>query len=169
MKKAKKITIAVVFILILGLGTLSLAGPALGERISFDKLPPSLQAFVGQVIALNPAGPGEAPQYYDVLIKKTQTGSGSGAYKAGDIVTVRKTPAHWSSAERNNFWIVKMYLTPEQAQSLTEPLKKQVDSNKKGAPEEEMVSRRKHYIPPQAIKQLQEGEILPQGELQERE
>ncbi|MGM0482367.1 MAG: hypothetical protein ACQEP6_00680 [Patescibacteria group bacterium] len=172
-KKIIYSSLAVLVILV----AFSITGTALGERIDFSELPGPMQAFMGEVIALNPAGPGEAPRYYDLLIKKVKTGSGSGAYRAGDIVTAREYGSKWSSAEKNNFWIVKMYLTEAQVQELlspqTEPIpeeeKKEMDEEFLDEEEERMTARRKYYIPPEALEQLKEGGMISKGYVKERE
>ena len=169
MKKKVVLTLGGIMIV---LTLFSFTGNALAERIDFSMLPHAVQAFMGKIIALNPAGPGESPRYYDVLVKKQDTGSGSGAYRAGDVVAVRPYGHEWSHNEKNSFWIVKMYLTETQIQALTAPKEEPV-------PEEEleddeyqemmrMISRRELYIPPEVIEQLKAGGIMPKNVLRER-
>lgn len=157
----KKKLITTTIIIFIALGTLSFTGTALGERISFEKLPQGVQKFIGGVIALNPAGPGEAPQYYDLLIKKTTTGEGKGAYQAGDIIAARPTTAKWSKSERQNFWIVKMYLAPSQAKELVKPKTKPTESEQPPEEQEpETLKRRKYYIPVENLEKVENEELV---------
>ena len=144
----------------------SFTGAALAERVDFSRLPSPLQTFMGQIIALNPAGPGETTRYYDLLIKKVDTGSGAGAYRAGDIVVARPHGHEWSYNEKNNFWIVKMYLTETQAQALTESEMERIpeDELEEGMEVEmDMMrtkARRKYRVPPEAVEDLREGKLI---------
>lgn len=175
MKKKLIISLSGLVVVLL---TFSLTGSALAERIDFSELPSPVQGFIGQVIALNPANFGEAPKYYDLLVKKVQTGSGKGAYQPGDIVTAKPYGHKWSSTEKQNFWIVKMYLTETQVQELTSPKQRPLSPEElkergidEGEAEEEMetVARRKYHIPPEAIEQLKEGGIIKKDFIKERD
>lgn len=156
--------------LIISTALFSLTGTALAERVDFSWLPSPLQTFMGEIIALNPAGPGESPRYYDLLIKKVDTGTGPSAYRAGDIVTAREHGHEWSHNEKANFWIVKMYLTETQVEELTSSEMEPVPQDEL---EEDMVledmdevdvmrtkARRKYRIPPEAVESLKEGKLI---------
>ena len=156
-------------------GLFSLTGEALAERVDLSWLPSSLQTFMGQIIALNPAGEGEVLRYYDLLIKKTDNGDDPASYRSGDIVAARPHGHEWSHSERQNFWIVKMYITETQMKELTSPKRERVvrdESDRElSDPDEvqfETVMRRKYRIPPQALEQLKEGKLIRQNYAKEK-
>lgn len=87
--------------------------------------------------------PWEDAQEYELLVKKVQTGSGAGAYQPGDIVAIKPAGYQWSAGERNNFDIVKIILTPRQAEELLRP-KEPWGKGEENMPVIE--ARRKYYI-----------------------
>ena len=130
----------------------------IGERIKFGELPLNLQAGILRLLGLNPPQVGEYIQRYELLIKKAQTGTGEGAYQAGDIVMAKPGRPYWASGEINNFWIVTMYLTPSQAELLVQA--KEIDG--------QLLARRQFYINPANLETLEQGERMEIDIVQER-
>ncbi len=68
----------------------------------------------------------------------------SGRYERGDIVLIAPGEKEWSDAEKSGFLILKMDLTPEQAELLTQPLSEEVQpsGNEKEAQQKTLKRRR---------------------------
>lgn len=162
-KTIKKISYFTGFIIIVFLFT----SVAFGERIEFSELPQKIQAAILQFLKLHP-GEGEQIQTYELLIKKIATGSGKGAYQAGDIVAAELEGRKWSSAERQNFWIVKMELTSSQAKALTKGIEVQTGEDPDGEPIMETQARRKYYIPAEEIKNQSEKALIDRNIVEEK-
>lgn len=122
-----------------------------GEVIPFSELPLKLQAGILRLLGQTPAQPEEGTQIYELLIKKTQTGTGEGAYQAGDIVSARPKGHNWSAGEINNFWIVRMILTPSQAEALVQAKEIVTGVDENGEEIKELLARRKYYIEPELL------------------
>ncbi len=116
-------------------------------------------AIVAAITFASSHNPNPNQKTYELLIKKTQTGEGKGAYEPGDIIMIKEQGYNWSSSERQNFSIVKMELTENQLEQLTKP--KQKDTGQKdenGNPIIEQEKRRKYQI--DNIEEKDSGEIV---------
>lgn len=140
----------------------------IGERIRFGELPLQLQAGILRLLGLNPPQVGEYIQRYELLIKKAQTGTGEGAYQAGDIVMAKPGRPYWAAGEINNFWIVTMYLTPSQAELLIQAKEITTGLDEEGQPMTELLARRQYYIDPADLEALEQGERIEIEIVQER-
>jgi len=90
------------------------------------------------------------------LLVQIQDSKGEGRYERGDIVLTASSTKKFSPAEKSGFLIIKMDLTPKQAEILTRSLdkvSKELDSE--GMPIRETLKRRKYAI------DLEEIDIAP--------
>ncbi|MDP3043707.1 MAG: hypothetical protein Q8N21_04905 [bacterium] len=166
MPKKLKFTIYILaFAIIATIG----ANFAFGERIKFNELPAAVIDAILGIVKQNPPKPGEPAQTYELLIKKTQTGTGAGAYQEGDIVAIKPLGHQWSSGEIQNFWIVQMELTATQAEELMKPKEKETgEKDENGLSVMEMEARRKYYISPEILRKAEKGEELGMEDVEER-
>ena len=140
-----------------------------GERVKLNELPSYMIDRILGIIGLNPVRPDEPIQTYELLIKKGPTGVGQGAYQEGDIVMLKPAGYNWSAGELNNFWIVKMDLTPSQAEELVKPKEREIgEKDKDGQPITEIEARRKHYISSELLEQAEQGQALSREVVGER-
>lgn len=90
---------------------------------------------------------------YELLIKKNQTGtSATGAYEVGDIIMIKPEGYNWSSAERQNFYYVKIQLSQGQLKQFVNVKERdtgEVDEN--GEPIMELQKRRKYNLDVQGL------------------
>ncbi|MBU4332312.1 hypothetical protein KKD20_04280 [Patescibacteria group bacterium] len=158
--KSKKeiMKVGILFAVVL-LVVVATASYTFGERINFADLPffirDRIAAIIGSIIS------GEKIQTYELLIKKVQTGVGEGAYQGGDIVAIKPLGHQWSSGEIQNFWIVRMDLTPSQAEELLKPKERPTGENDEaGQPIMKMEARREYYIDPEILRETEAGQKL---------
>jgi len=163
-KKIKPIIFLFIFLLVV-LGTSQLV---IGERINFDQLPAAIREGILKIIRLVPFF-GEKPQAYELLIKKSPTGAGQGAYQSGDIVLIKPAGHEWSAGEINNFWIVRMDLTPSQAEALVQPLEIATgEKDETGQPITQTLARRKYHLNPEILANTEKGQMMSMEAVEER-
>lgn len=133
---------------------------AFSERIKFNELPGAVIDAILGIVKQNPPKSGEPAQTYELLIKKSQTGTGAGAYHEGDIVAIKPLGHEWSAGEIQNFWIARMELTETQAEELLKPKEKETgEKDEGGQPVMEMEARRKYYIEPGELENKDAGKL----------
>lgn len=75
--------------------------------------------------------------------------------KIGDVLLAKKSGHQWSRTEKISYLILKMDLTPEQFQKLTEPVTKKLTKDEK-AKEMEQFKQGRENIPEEEIKRFKE-------------
>ncbi|MFC1701107.1 hypothetical protein ACFLZ0_03165 [Patescibacteria group bacterium] len=107
---------------------------------------------------------GHITRTYEMLIKKSSTGVGSGAYEAGDIIMIKPEGYNWSSSERNNFYIVKVRLIRQQTRILDDPKVKITDmTDKDGNYITETEFRRKYKVG--NVRYLNNGDFITMDDI----
>ena len=81
------------------------------------------------------------------LLVQIQASRGEGRYERGDIVLTASSTKQFSPAEKSGFLIIKMDLTPKQAEILTRSLDKVSEElDPEGMPIRETIKRRKYAV-----------------------
>lgn len=86
---------------------------------------------------------------YEALVMMRDQSSGNAdedrrsSLKAGDVILVQKEGHSWSDSERISYLILKMSLTEEQAQRLTQPLDREVGEDELSDEEKQRIEDEK--------------------------
>lgn len=101
---------------------------------------------------------------WDVLVQtKDQTNpnpdeDARSSFKAGDVVLVRESGREWTTIEKSSYLILKMKLTAEQAQKLTQP--ETIELSEKEALEQGILSEEmKKELPKEELEQMLKKEV----------